>query len=394
MKIDMLSMAMNNSINNDKKTEKSETGFSSILENEVDNIFFKDIQDEEVEIKDELLQIIYSLISKLNINNDVDSKKIEELDSIIEKINPERLSELNTKLDEDKIATVLNDINLNSSEIKLINNKLEDIINRTVESVRKEIKDIHKSSLLIKDNSNTEIKLIEDIKKGLENNLNKEGNGSTVENLINNNFKQIRYVEGNYLDKDKNILLKISEGNSDTILPSKEIESGDNDLNILNNISNLEKNLMEDITDIKPVEIRSGYIVDDIGQAIRYLKNNGIEDLTLKINPKELGELTIKLIKSKGENKVIITSSSSETFKLINENIKDVESHLLNLDIKLSQVSVEIKNYGHGDFSGDLNQQFNRNTSKEERKNTFTNGKDSEEEINKVSEETNINLLI
>ena len=31
---------------------------------------------------------------------------------------------------------------------------------------------------------------------------------------------------------------------------------------------------------------------------------------------------------------------------------------------------------------------------KEERKNTFTNGEDSEEEINKVSEETNINLLI
>ena len=394
MKIDMLSMAMNNSINNDNKIEKSETGFSSILENEVDNIFSKDIKDEEVDIKYELLQIIYSLISKLNINNDVDSKKIEELDSIIEKINPERLSEFNTKLDEDKIATVLNDINLNSSEIKLINNKLEDIINRTAESVRKEIKDIHKNSLLIKDNSNTEIKLIEDIKKGLENNLNKESNGSTVENLINNNFKQIQYVEDNYLDKDKNILLKISEGNSDTILPTKEIKSGDNDLNILNNISNLEKNLMEDITDIKPVEIRSGYIVDDIGQAIRYLKNNEIEDLTLKINPKELGELTIKLIKSKGENKVIITSSSSETFKLINENIKDVESHLLNLDIKLSQVSVEIKNYGHGDFSGDLNQRFNRNTSKEERKNTFTNDKDSEEEINKVSEETNINLLI
>ena len=90
MKIDMLSMAMNNSINNDNKIEKSETGFSSILENEVDNIFSKDIKDEEVEIKDELLQIIYSLISKLNINNDVDSKKIEELDSIIEKINPER----------------------------------------------------------------------------------------------------------------------------------------------------------------------------------------------------------------------------------------------------------------------------------------------------------------
>lgn len=394
MKIDMLSMAMNSSINNDNKTEKSEIGFSSILENEVDNIFSKDIQDEEVEIKDELLQIIYLLISKLNINNDVDSKKIEELYSIIEKINPERLSELNTKLDADKIATVLNDSNLNSSEIKFVNNKLEEIINKTVGNVKKEIKDIHKNSLLIKDNSNTEIKLIEDIKKGLENNLNKESNGSKVENLINNNFKQIQYVEDNYLDKDRNILLKISKGNSGTILPTKEIEADDNDLNILNNISNLEKNLMEDIADIKPVEIRSSYIVDDIGQAIRYLKNNGIEDLTLKINPKELGELTIKLIKSKGEKKVIITSSSNETFKLINENIKDIESHLLNLDIKLSQVSVEIKNYGHGDFSGDLNQQFNRNTSKEERKNTFTNGKDSEEEINKVSEETNINLLI
>lgn len=386
MKIDMLSMAVNNSINNNK-TEKSEMEFLSILENEVDNISFKDIPNDEVEIKDELLQIIYLLISKLNINNDVDSKKIEELDSIIEKINPERLRE-------NKIATVLNDINLNSSELKLINNKLAEIINRVVENVSKEIKDIDKNSLLIKDNSNTEIRLIEAIKKGLENNLSKESNDSAVENLINNNFKQIQYVEGNYLDKDKNILLKISKGHSDTILPNKEIDSSDNDLNILNNISNLEKSLMENIDDIKPVEVRSGYIADDIGHAIRYLKNNGIEDLTLKINPKELGELTIKLIKSKGENKVIITSVSNETFKLINENIKDIENHLINLDIKLNQVSVEVKNYGYSDFSGDLNQQFNRNTSKDGKRNTFIKEEILEEEINKASEGTNINLLI
>lgn len=391
MKIDMLSMAVNNSVNNDNKTEKSEIGFLSILENEVDNISFKEIKDEEV--KDELLQIIYSLISKLNINNDVDSKKIKELDAIIERVNPEILSELNTKSNEDKMATVLNDINLNSSEIKLINNKLDEIINRALESVSKEIKDINKSSLLIKDNSNAEIKFVEAIKKILENNLNKESNGSTVENLINNNFKQIQYVEDNYLDKDKNILLKISKGHSDTILKSKDIESSE-DLNILNNISNLEKKIIESTADIKPVEIRSGYIADDIGQAIRYLKNNEIEDLTLKINPKELGELTIKLIKSKGENKVIITSSSNETFKLINENIKDIEKHLINLDIKLNQVSVEIKNYGQGDFAGDLNQQFNRNSSKDGKKNTFIKEEILEEEINKVSEDTNINLLI
>lgn len=394
MKIDMLSIAVNNSINSDNKTEKSDVGFLDILVNEVDNISFKDIESEELEIKDEILQIIYSLISKLNINNDVDSKKLEELDSIIERINPESLSELNTKLSENKIATVLNDIELNSSELKLINNKLDEIIYKTVENVKKEIKDVDKSSLLIKDNSNTKIKFIESIKKSLENNINRESNSNTVENLISNNFKQIQYVGDNYLDNDKNILLKISKGNSDTVLSTKDIESSDNSLNILNNISNLERNLKEDISYIKPVEIRSDYVAKDIGQAIKYLNNNGIEDLTLKINPKELGELTIKLIKSKGENKVVITSVSNETFKLINENIKDIENYLINLDIKLDQVSVEIKSYGQGDFSGDLNQQFNRNTSQDEKRNTFIKEEILEEEINKASEETNINLLI
>lgn len=394
MKIDMLSIAVNNSINSDNKTEKSDVGFLDILVNEVDNISFRDIESEELEIKDEILQIIYSLISKLNINNDVDSKKVEELDSIIERINPESLNELNAKLSENKIATVLNDIELNSSELKLINNKLDEIIYKTVENVKKEIKDVDKSSLLIKDNSNTKIKFIESIKKSLENNINRESNNNTVENLINNNFKQIQYVGNKYLDNDKNILLKISKGNSDTILSTKDIESSDTSLNILNNIANLERNLKEEISYIKPVEIRSDYVAKDIGQAIRYLNNNGIEDLTLKINPKELGELTIKLIKNKGENKVVITSVSNETFKLINENIKDIENHLINLDIKLDQVSVEIKSYGQGDFSGDLNQQFNRNTSQDEKRNTFIKEEILEEEINKSSEETNINLLI
>lgn len=386
MKIDMLPMTVNNSLNNDNKIQKIKVEFLDILENEVDNISFKDSQDEEVEIKDELLQVICSLINSLNLNNDFNSEKIEKIDSSIEGINLENLSELDTKL---------NDMNLSNSEINYINNKLEDIINRTVENFTKEIEEIDKSSSFIKNNNNTENKLIQAIKNSLENDSNKEGNDNKLEKLINNNFNKIQYVEDSYLDKEKNILLRISESGGDNRLPTKDRDFSNNELNILNNISTFENNLSKAIEDAKPIEIRSDYVVEDIEQAIKYIKNNGVEDLTLKINPKELGELTIKLIKNKGENKVVITSSSSETFKLINENIKEIENHLINLDIKINQVSIEVKNYVQNDFLGDLNQQFNsRNDSKEERRSTFIKKENLDEEIEEKYQDGNIDLLI
>ena len=386
MKIDMLPMTVNNSLNNDNKIQKIKVEFLDILENEVDNISFKDSQDEEIEIKDELLQVICSLINSLNLNNDFNSEKIEKIDSSIEGINLENLSELDTKL---------NDMNLSNSEINYINNKLEDIINRTVENFTKEIEEIDKSSSFIKNNNNTENKLIQAIKNSLENDSNKEGNDNKLEKLINNNFNKIQYVEDSYLDKEKNILLRISESGGDNRLPTKDRDFSNNELNILNNISTFENNLSKAIEDAKPIEIRSDYVVEDIEQAIKYIKNNGVEDLTLKINPKELGELTIKLIKNKGENKVVITSSSSETFKLINENIKEIENHLINLDIKINQVSIEVKNYVQNDFLGDLNQQFNsRNDSKEERRSTFIKKENLDEEIEEKYQDGNIDLLI
>lgn len=386
MKIDMLPMTVNNSLNNDNKIQKIKVEFLDILENEVDNISFKDSQDEEIEIKDELLQVICSLINSLNLNNGFNSEKIEKIDSSIEGINLENLSELDTKL---------NDMNLSNSEINYINNKLEDIINRTVENFTKEIEEIDKSSSFIKNNNNTENKLIEAIKNSLENDSNKEGNDNKLEKLINNNFNKIQYVEDSYLDKEKNILLRISESGGDNRLPTKDRDFSNNELNILNNISTFENNLSKAIEDSKPIEIRSDYVVEDIEQAIKYIKNNGVEDLTLKINPKELGELTIKLIKNKGENKVVITSSSSETFKLINENIKEIENHLINLDIKINQVSIEVKNYVQNDFLGDLNQQFNsRNDSKEERRSTFIKKENLDEEIEEKYQDGNIDLLI
>lgn len=386
MKIDMLPMTVNNSLNNDNKIQKIKVEFLDILENEVDNISFKDSQDEEIEIKDELLQVICSLINSLNLNNGFNSEKIEKIDSSIEGINLENLSELDTKL---------NDMNLSNSEINYINNKLEDIINRTVENFTKEIEEIDKSSSFIKNNNNTENKLIQAIKNSLENDSNKEGNDNKLEKLINNNFNKIQYVEDSYLDKEKNILLRISESGGDNRLPTKDRDFSNNELNILNNISTFENNLSKAIEDSKPIEIRSDYVVEDIEQAIKYIKNNGVEDLTLKINPKELGELTIKLIKNKGENKVVITSSSSETFKLINENIKEIENHLINLDIKINQVSIEVKNYVQNDFLGDLNQQFNsRNDSKEERRSTFIKKENLDEEIEEKYQDGNIDLLI
>ena len=138
-------------------------------------------------------------------------------------------------------------------------------------------------------------------------------------------------------------------------------------------------------------------IANDIVESINYLKVNNLEEIKVKMNPKDLGELHIKIIKENNVEKVFITLHNSESFKLVKDNVAEIKNHLNNLDINVNEVNVEMKSENRDDFSQNLNQQFNKGNNKQQRravKFEIENENESSIENDLLKTDSNINRLI
>lgn len=254
-----------------------------------------------------------------------------------------------------------------------------------------------------------------------------------VENLYldmikNDNFsdktelkKSLNFIAKNVNKKDE--ILKnteLIEGNIQNKLPSIKIET----LNLKNNFKlhsqqSREISLLKEIADdenislvqimnndslkinsndleieTKPIAVRKEYITKDIVKAISYLKSNDIQNLKVNITPKNLGELTINLIKSSEDTKVLIAISEQESFNLINKNLKEITQHLESTNIKVSQIVVEVKMDSQSLFGDSLSQQFNdRSNQNQSSKQNKNEKKDLEQEKSIANKDENISIL-
>ena len=176
-----------------------------------------------------------------------------------------------------------------------------------------------------------------------------------------------------------------------------KVNDSKNEINFLNNIAmtNNNANLEVKTENLEPNVVRSEYIANDIVESINYLKVNNLEEIKVKMNPKDLGELHIKIIKENNVEKVFITLHNSESFKLVKDNVAEIKNHLNNLDINVNEVNVEMKSENRDDFSQNLNQQFNKGNNKQQRRAVkFESENESSIENDLLKTDSNINRLI
>lgn len=160
-------------------------------------------------------------------------------------------------------------------------------------------------------------------------------------------------------------------------------------------MTNNNANLEVKTENLEPYVVRSEYIANDIVESINYLKVNNLEEIKVKMNPKDLGELHIKIIKENNVEKVFITLHNSESFKLVKDNVAEIKNHLNNLDINVNEVNVEMKSENRDDFSQNLNQQFNKGNNKQQRRAVkFEIENESSIENDLLKTDSNINRLI
>lgn len=398
---DLVNLALGKSNLSTKLSSKG--GFEDLLAS-----LDMDIENTNVDQKNEDCDLIASLIQNLfsNLNNlkemynsDVnpDLKKEEILKSIndtILSINDKSNLSLKT-LDIDKMMKLSNDevssyIDLNFNLDKFTKNddldlptdseiilpkglNLDKLSKKAGEENTKLAENINEQD----ENPKDGIKKVDSEIKSLK---------SYEELNVATNANKNNIVDVNQKDRSKDESLSILENIAD---------KNASDLSIINNKTFTQETSIN--KNLPAVTIRASNIGDDFIKMVKYLKNNNIEEIKVNINPKELGDMTIKLLKDSEATKVFIHVGKEETFNMLNKNLHDINKHLTDLGIKAKDIFVEMKSNDQNFFSDNLSQQFSK---KEEQKKQKRNSRSGDTVLNSVEDldenkidESNLNIL-
>lgn len=149
------------------------------------------------------------------------------------------------------------------------------------------------------------------------------------------------------------------------------------------------------ISEVKPVAISRETVATDVVSNVKYMVKNQVEQLTVKIYPKELGEITIKIISEDGIMKADIKSISKETYTLLNSNMEEIKKHLSNESLIIKEVNIGLYEdttyYSGQGFSNEFNDERNKENYSVEDNDSINIHKEENEEISE--EISNVNLL-
>lgn len=125
--------------------------------------------------------------------------------------------------------------------------------------------------------------------------------------------------------------------------------------------------------------------------------SNALKELTVKINPGNLGQMTISLIEENGVMKANLKATSKETVELLAQNLVDIKKQLADQNLKIADVNIELYQddttfFKQKDFEGEMQGRQNgqTNVSESNRVDSITEELVEEE---MAIEDSNINFL-
>ncbi|MBC2582131.1 flagellar hook-length control protein FliK [Clostridium sp. DJ247] len=119
-----------------------------------------------------------------------------------------------------------------------------------------------------------------------------------------------------------------------------------------------------DISELEKMVINKNNFNADMIKSLKYMETNNIKDLTIKITPKELGEIAINITMESGVMKATITASNKEAYNLLNTNLQDITNKLQNNDIKIQNLSLNLYNDDTTFYKDGSNRQNSKNEQK------------------------------
>lgn len=394
--VNKTSKELNNALDNSKsnsKTSNRKDDFKEVLNSSKSS----DENNEKITSKDENT---YEGTTKLKELKD----KIQELKEKLEE-NPENTEEVNDIIK--SLLTVLNnllELN-NTSEVKpeittdISNVSLETsgndsskVLNQLLELLSSEnakssfdsesltsMKDLlsHIHGQLSSDESKVSDKMkdgLSDIISKLTDMIDDANNNSnvkkvlTLEEMLNKGYSQDQ-------SSNENETNEMFSGKKETSKEDKFLNSllDDNKDNSVDNKINLFASRTQTVqgqnTVVRGLTVNKATFTQDLIQDVKYMSTNNLKELTVKVNPGNLGEITIKLIQEDGLMKANLKANSKETTALLSQNLAEIKKELGDQSIKISEVNIDLYNedttfFKDGGFGGTLSQEQGRDENK------------------------------
>lgn len=327
------------------KVDKKEN-FKDVLDTKAKNYKSTESSNEPKDIKKEI-EGIKKEIEELEEKNDEPSK-----DVMIELLN--------------KLLNILNKIDGTQKLEESASNKLTDLISKFTELLDKNTsKDMFDSDSL---------KLIEKLLTKLNSKLDENINSNKdAKNLLNNLIADIsKKVDSSENKTSSEEMLNQNNSNNNTEGSSKEDKFLNKLLNKDDSFDKMNLFTMRNQIHAQPVNnvqvnttpINSMTFAGDLIQNVKYMVNNVLKELTVKINPQNLGQMTISLLEENGVMKANLKATSRETVELLAQNLGDIKKQLADQNIKIAEVNIELYQddttfFKQKDFGSEMDRQQN-----------------------------------
>lgn len=331
-----------------------------------------------------LYNLIYTLYEKFNIAEKIDSltdleniksslnSKLNEVENTknildaIENLHTSSESNYSLELNNNDMKEIINNINYLINEGRNNSNKINESLNSLIDKIKNQIKDLDKSS---------------------------------QEDSMYENLDTVGILNQSKIDEYKS-----SKGTSNDIEYLENIVSADDNSYInsfvgINEFNTVYRNSTSNDIPQPVTEIRQEFITEDIIKSVKYMKNSDLEELNVKLNPRNLGEISIKLSKNKEHSNLLITVDDNNILDLVNKNIEDIKKHLNDTDINIKDIVINVKSENKNLFSDNLNKEFNQDrrfNQNNSNKNKKNNNQIIEELHNSEhnKDDDNLNILI
>lgn len=414
--------ATNSTENEIKKSAYSETTDLNKADNNLD-----EVKEEGSKKASDPVDLLMLLLLKL-MNGEIDTKEFgdklsqnpEAMDQISDILSNDILNKIKEQLQlsENQLTNLYSKLKSGIGEVleNTLNNSnlkdmpLDEIVNKLNEKIVSVLDESQLNLSKVSADGNTDFKeqIVNLLKARVfqsENKNNQEPDkmdNLTLKSFINDemqsklNFKVAENADTNSKnnfqgsDNEDKFLQDLASGNkNDASSKLDKVVSFMNGFNKVNDLGGLNE-VNQNAT------INKNTLVNDIIKSVKFMEQSNMKEMTVKIMPRELGEVIIKLTMENGLMKANITANNKEAYNLLNSNIQEINNKLGNGEIKIQNFTVDIYNGDTTFFSRENSKGQERESSSGNGKNNISRTGEESENINSssVSEESNINAFV
>ena len=318
--------------------------------------------------------------------------------NLLDGLNGDNEGDLNILLKE-----IVENLSSNKVDVKEFINTVDNDLEGILSLLNAVDTDMEKILPLITTDKGTEV-TVKNILASIKNILSKEqvedvNTANTANNIVaiddgikGNNDLNSETSYSDFLNESKeNEVL-----NEEDVILSKLVSNENNDFSkALNNIQSRGRITQSVVNE--PVTVYKANMENDIIKNVKFMIRNSIQELNVKIYPKELGEMTVKILSEEGIMRAEIKATSKETYNLLNTNINEIKKLLSNENIKIQDIQLGLYSDDTTFFSGENSKEHSQG---KEMFNSVGRVNSTDDEITyediheKINEDINVNLLV